>query len=177
MNDLLDYAEVAAQDNMRENIEIAGMIQREANTVMVIMLGGAGAALAFSATKSVDTPALLGAATAAYLYLFSLAALLNWKCLGLIAYPARSNEPKNLYKAEYELDQIREWELENLQVRITEAAEINDLRSIWLNRCRYAMTLTPVIAFIGAALACLLVGVDLAAGGLAAVLGCLGSCS
>lgn len=149
MSDLLDMAEKAGFENMRERIEVAGMIQREANTATTLFLAGAGAALAYAAKDGGANAGLTGAAIAVCLYLFALVALLNWKCLGLIAYPACCNEPANLHKPEYKLDQIRRWELENLQTRIMQALSINEQRSIWLNRCRYAATITPLVAFVG----------------------------
>ncbi len=161
MTQLIEYAEKAGFENMRERIDVAGAIQREASNVMAVLLAGAGAALAFAANDKGANIGLTGAAFAVCLYLFSLAALLNWKCLGLIAYPACSNEPKNLNKPEYKFEQVREWELENLQARINQALAINERRSGWLNRCRFAATLTPVIAIAGWGGACLVADVGL----------------
>lgn len=177
MTELIEYAEKAGFDNMRERIEVAGTIQREANTVMALLLAGAGAALAFAASDKGTRVGLTFAALAVCLYLFSLAALLNWKCLGLIAYPACCNVPKNLNKPEYKLEQIRLWELENLQARIDQAIVINEQRSGWLNRCRYAAALTPIIAMIGWGAACLVADVGLVSVAQAAVLGFLHSVS
>lgn len=147
MDDLLDLAEHAGRENMRERIDNAGMIQREANTVMALLLVGAGAALAYAG--GAVGPCAAGAALAVSVYLFGLAALLNWRCLGLTGYPASFNEPANLNRPEYEVDQVRLWELENLQARINQAVAINDRRSAWLNGCRYAAALTPLVAAIG----------------------------
>lgn len=168
MTDVLELAERAGFENMRERIEVAGLIQREANTVMTLLLAGAGTALAYAGSDKGMNPGLTGAALAICLYLFSLAALLNWKCLGLIAYPACCNEPKNLNKPEYKPEQIRQWELENLQARIVQAIAINERRSDWLNRCRYAATITPLVAVIGWGAAYLVAGVALCAVGPAA---------
>lgn len=177
MTELIEYAEKAGFDNMRERIEVAGTIQREANTVMALLLAGAGAALALAARGEGANAGLTGAAIAVCLYLFSLAALLNWKCLGLIAYPACCNVPKNLNKPEYKLEQIRLWELENLQARIDQAIVINEQRSGWLNRCRYAAALTPIIAIVGWGAACLVADVGLASVAQAEVWGFLRSVS
>lgn len=155
MSELLDYAERAGLDNMRERIEVAGLIQREANTAMSLILAGAGAALVFAAQGNAARPELTIAALVVSVYLFALAALLNWKCLGLLAYPSCSNVPANLNKPEYATVQIKAWELENLQARIEQALTINERRSDFLNRCRFAATLTPLIAFAAWAAACL----------------------
>ena len=153
MSDLIDYAEKAGFANMQERIDVASMIQREANTLMALLLAGAGTALAFSANENVENIRLLGAAIATSLYLFLIAAVLNWKCLGLIAYPASHNVPKNLNKPEYEIAEVRQWELENLQARIDQALAINETRSRWLNGSRLAATLTPLATAAGWALA------------------------
>lgn len=173
MTKLIEYAEKAGFDNMHERIEVAGTIQREANTVMALVIAGAGAALVFAASDKGASVGLTGAAIAVSLYLFSLAALLNWKCLGLIAYPACCNVPKNLNQPEYELEQVRQWELENLQARIDQAIAINEQRSSWLNGCRYAATLTPIIAMVGWGAAYLVADAGLAAVAQAEVLGFL----
>ena len=149
MSELLDLAEKAGHENMRERIEVAGMIQREANTVMALMLTGAGAALAYAGSDKGMNPGITGAALAVCLYLFLLAGVLNWKCLAIAPYPSAFNEPKSLHKPEYPVERLRQWELENLQQRIRDAAAINNRRGSWLNRCRYAATLTPLVAPLG----------------------------
>lgn len=173
MQELIDYAEKAGFDNLRERIEVATTLQREANTVMALLLTGAGVALAFAAHDKGSSMGLTGAAIAVCLYLFGLAALLNGKCLGLIAYPACHNEPKNLNQPAYTLAQIRQWELENLQARIDQAIDINEQRSTWLNRCRYAAALTPIIASAGWGAAYLVAHADLVAVAQAVVSGFL----
>lgn len=145
MNETLDYAERCGMENMRERIEVAGVIQSEANTTMTLLLAGAGAALAYASDVEAQ-PAIATAAMIVSAYLFAVAAVLTGTCLGLIAYPAAANEPKNLNQPDYATDQIRAWELENLQARIDQAVQINEHRSRWLNRCRFAAALTPIIA-------------------------------
>ncbi len=151
MNEQLDYAERCGIENMRERIEVAAMIQREANTALALLLAGAGAALAYAAGDSTRQMSI--AAFAVSVYLFCLALLLANKCLGLIAYPAIFNEPGKLNRPEYSLEQIRNWELENLQARINEAVQINEQRGELLNRCRVAAAFTPVIAALAYAAA------------------------
>lgn len=158
MSELLDLAEKAGRENMRERIEVAGMIQREANTVMALMLTGAGAALAYAGSDKGMNPGITGVALAVCLYLFLLAGVLSWKCLAIAPYPSAFNEPKSLHKPEYRVEQLRQWELENLQQRIREAAAINNRRGYWLNWCRFAAAFTPLAALIGWAAAYLVGG-------------------
>lgn len=145
VDSLIDYAERAGIDNMRERIEVASIIQREAHHTVALMLAGAGAALAYSAGSEADSR-IVPAALSVSFFLFAIAGVLGWKCLGLIAYPAISNEPRNLLQDGYAVDQIRRFELDNLQTRIEQAVSINEARSRWLNRCRTAAVLTPLIA-------------------------------
>jgi hypothetical protein len=167
VNELIEMAEKAGQENMRERIEVAGVIEREANTVLALLLAGAGAALAYAGGDT-GRPGIIGAAIAVCVYLFALAAVLNWKCLGLVAYPAAFNEPGNLLQPEYRAEQVRRWELENLQERISAAVTINTARARWLNGCRYAAALTPVAAAIGWGAAYLVAAAAPAAAALAA---------
>jgi hypothetical protein len=147
MNELLDYVERAGQAHMVETVEVAGMIQREANTLAGLMLAGAGAALGYAVAGPGEQVACVAGAVS--VYLFGLVALLNWKCLGLVKFPASHNEPAHLNLPEYTLAEIRSWELENLQARIQDAKQIVCARGLWLNRCRYAVALTPVMAAMG----------------------------
>lgn len=149
MSELLDLAEKAGHENMRERIEVAGMIQREANTVMALLLAGAGTALAYAGGDKGMNPGVTGAALAVCVYLFLLAGVLNSKCLAIAPYPSAFNEPKSLHKPEYRVEQLREWELENLQHRIRDAAAINNRRGYWLNWCRKAAAFTPLVALLG----------------------------
>lgn len=146
MTDKLDYAERAGIENLKERIEVAGMIQREANTALTLFLSGAGASLAYAAHVADAQPAFAAGALAASVYLFVIGGILARECLGLIAYPATWNEPRNLNQVDYPLEQIRGWEIENIQNRIDQAITINEGRSKWLNRCRYAAAFMPVIA-------------------------------
>jgi hypothetical protein len=144
MADLIEWVEKAAADNLRERIEIAAMIQREANTTLTLLLSGAGASLIFAAHTGSNELAIARAALVVSAYLFLIGGLLVRECLGLIAYPASSNEPKNLNNKDYAFEQMREWELENIQARIDQAVVINEHRSKWLNRCRYIAMLSPL---------------------------------
>lgn len=150
---IAEYAEHAGIENLKERIEVAAVIQRESNTAVTLFLSGAGASLAYAAHIAETNTSFAVGTLVASAYLFFLAGLLARECLGLIAYPATWNEPRNLNRAEYTLEEIRGWELENIQARIDQAVAINEQRSKWLNRCRLAAAFTPAIAVLAWAVA------------------------
>lgn len=142
MSELLDYAERAGMENMKERAQNADALHKEAHTLLALFLSGAGAALYFSAKQE----ALSGVALIISFWLFSIALVLAWKCLMYGDYPAIWNEPKSLYQPALSLDVIRQLELDNLQARIIQATALNVSKSYWLNTCIIAACATPVIA-------------------------------
>lgn len=156
MNDKLDYIETQGRLHMAERVENANFLQQEGNTSLTVFLSGAGAILAYAAQVAGNGPVRV-AALAASIYLFAVAAVLVHKVLGIVDFPPSHNTPANLMQAEGTLEELRMFELDNLQQRLEEAGDINQRRSVWLNRCRYAAILTPAVALIvwAAAVACL----------------------
>ena len=140
----LDYAEKAGIENLKERTQNGDLIHREANTLLALLLSGAGAALYFSAKQD----PLSSVAFVVSFWLFAVALTLTLKCLMFGDYPAVWNEPKNLNQKDLELETIRVFELQNLQQRIDQAAALNYTKSGWLNKCIIAACTTPVIGFI-----------------------------
>ena len=144
MNETLVWIEKAALENLRDRSNNGDLIHKEANTLLTILLSGAGAALYFGMQHSdVRFPALTVS-----LWLFGIATILTFKCLMFGDYPSVWNEPKNLNQKGYELDQLRQVELENIQARISLATELNCTKSRRLNRCILAACSTPLVGFI-----------------------------
>jgi hypothetical protein len=81
----------------------------------------------------------------ACVYLFSLSALLVWHCMKVADMPSPTNEPLNLYQNDFTLQQIRQTELNNIQIRIQQATERNGATAYWLNRVRLLATSTPLV--------------------------------
>lgn len=140
---LLDYAERAGIENLRGRIEASEVIRREANTALALVLAGAGTALTVATGDNYQWPAL-----AVSLYLFGLGAMLVVKCLRFGEYPAQWNEPKNLNQPDLPLENVRRWELENIQQRITRASAINATRARWLNQIWLAASVTPLVGVL-----------------------------
>lgn len=141
---MLTYIEKAARDNLEGHRDVADMIQRESNTLLTLLLSGAGAALAYAAQET-PAPGTVVPALFASVYLFALAGAVAAKCLALVPYPALSNEPRNLAAGSYPFERVRKWELELMQKRIDDCVDINSGRANWLNGCRYAAAFTPAV--------------------------------
>ena len=139
----LDWIERAAIEKLTRRVQNADAIHKEANTLLALLLSGGGAALYFAAKET----ALTSVALSVSFWLFAVAIAVTWNCLMFSDYPAVWNEPKNLNNTQYELDLLREYELENIQERIEQATRLNHAKSEWLNRCILAACLTPVVAF------------------------------
>lgn len=139
---LLDYAERAGIENLKERSQNADAIHKEANTLLALILSGAGAALYFSANES-----SLAALIVSF-WLFCVALILATKCLLFRDYPPVWNEPKNLTPEGYTLDEVRGFEIQNLQQRIEQATASNYTTSSWLNKCILAACATPLIGII-----------------------------
>ena len=144
MNTVLDFAEKAGIENLKERAKNGELIHKEASSLLTLFLSGAGAALFFAANQG----PLSGVFLLVSFWLFGVALILTLKCLMYGNYPAVWNEPKNLNQEGYELDQIRIFELENIQERIGMATELNFTKSSWLNKCILLAGVTPIIALI-----------------------------
>ena len=147
MNNIIDWVEKAALENIRFHLKNADDIAKEATTTLTIFLAGLAAALAHG-VKGLEKEVLTSTTYASLIlsvYIAVLAAMLIYKCMRIAPIPAPTNEPKNLYQKNMALDEIKEEELENLQIRINQAVERNDFAGSWLNRMRIAATLSPFI--------------------------------
>lgn len=155
MNDLLDYTESEARNNAEFHIACAETLMRESNTLLTLLLGGAGGALALLAALNEKAASLwlqigVGFASA---YLFGVAALLVWKCLYVRPIYPSANEPKNLLMDGFDLVAIRKVELRNKQACIEHNRDRNDSVGKWLNICRGCAALTPLAFSVAAVVA------------------------
>lgn len=144
MTTVLDWAEKAGIENMRDHVSNADLIQKQASTLLTMLLSGAAAALYFGS----DHEELRFVAVIVSFWLFGLSAFLTRKCLMFGDFPSVWNEPKNLNQKGFELDKLREFELDNLQKRINEAMSLNFTKSLRLNGCVLSACCTPIIGLI-----------------------------
>lgn len=145
---LLDWVTEQASENLQFHIQCAEHIKKEANTTLTVLLAGVGGASAYT-VKLFDAHAahwLMAAALTLGLSLLLLAAALILRCLKVDNIQAPTNEPKHLYLPEYSLQLLREVELENMQVRITDVRLRNEAVADRLERIRLYALLVPVIS-------------------------------
>lgn len=145
MNELLDWAEKAGVENMRQQRTAADFMRKEGVTTLTILLAGATGALAY-AVKGLDqhTVWLAAGALTMSLYLYALSAATVFLVMYIQGFPALYNEPVNLYQKQYSLEALREVELQNLQGRIDIAVKRNLCLQNRLNRIRVFAVCSPI---------------------------------
>jgi hypothetical protein len=144
---LLDYAEAAGLENLRNHLSASDSLSKESNTTLTILLAGAAGSFGYS-IKVFDGAGLnetvIGLASVSF-YLFGLSSSLVWRCMKVADMPSPTNEPMNIFQDNFTLEQIREAELKNIQARIRDAVARNGVTAYWLNRVRLEASATPII--------------------------------
>jgi hypothetical protein len=81
-----------------------------------------------------------------------VAVVLLWRCIATRETQVLYNEPANIYKPELNLtaDQVRGYEMDNVQARINATIVRNAGVAFWLDRCRYAAIATPLVFTLAA---------------------------
>lgn len=137
----IDWLERASIERLKDRAANADIIRKECNTLVALCVAGGGAALVVAARGD----QFMLAAIMTSLWLFGIAILLAVKSLFFVNYPAVWNTAKNLDQP-FELDQLRHYEIENIENRDREAYYINSARTAWYNRCVILVCLTPVFS-------------------------------
>lgn len=143
----LDFIEAAAKGNAAFHLACAEALAKESNTLLTIVLTGAGASFGYAislAEKNAPQWLLCGLGTVS-IYLFAVAALTTWKCLWVGDIHPPENEPKNLIHDDFDVDAVRRAELNNKQECINRNKDRNTKTGLWLNRCRLFAAATPVV--------------------------------
>lgn len=144
----IDWAERAGIECLKGRLETAAFLQKEATTLLSILLVGIGGGIGYSAKlfEGGLTPWIAGIA-ASTLWLTLVATVLMIKCIKTMNTQLLYNLPLNIYMPELKLDEvaIKEAELRNINERIERTIEGNDLRAKWLDRARFAAIATPVV--------------------------------
>ena len=140
MNDILEWVEKAALENLRGHWQTADTLAKEAGTTLAILLAMLSGAFTYALNG-----ANFAGAFALVAYLFLLCVALVTKCMMIGEFPAITNEPRNLNQKGYDLDAIRSVELRNIQERIDHAAQRNAVTARWLNRVRVGAICTPLV--------------------------------
>lgn len=148
---LLDWVENAAIENLRLHHKTADVLAKESATTLTVLLAGLGASMAYSMRildrGTIDIVGIGVTAIAAYLAMLSL--ILVCRCMMIAPMPAVHNEPANLLCAvDLQLDDIRRFELENIQQRIQDSIARNERVAAALNRIRIAAVVGPFAILI-----------------------------
>jgi hypothetical protein len=141
MNDVLEWVEKAATDNLRDHLQAAEGITKEANQTLTMLMAALGGAFGFA----VGASEFRFSAGAMALFLFVAGVALVTRCLVVDEFPSIANEPKNLMQEGFELPALRKAELKNMQYRIEDAIRRNTMRALSLNRIRLAAISSPAI--------------------------------
>ncbi|MFV0411142.1 MAG: hypothetical protein ACK5LJ_16015 [Paracoccus sp. (in: a-proteobacteria)] len=151
MSTLLDWAETAGIENLKQQRAAADFMRKEGVTTLTILLAGATGALAY-AVKGLDqhTAWLASGALAMSLYLYALSAATVFLVMYIQGFPAVYNEPVNLYQKRFSLEALREVELQNLQGRINVAVKRNLCIQNRLNGIRIFAVCSPIAFGAGA---------------------------
>jgi hypothetical protein len=144
----IDWLENLAISNLRSKHENADLIMREANTTLTIILSAIGVSIAYFANQWGSNKGIAIAALLVSFYLIACALFLIRKCLHFEDFPALFNEYKNLNQPSIEFEKLRHLELANIQKRCEDADEIILDRSIWLNRIRVSIALSPIFTVV-----------------------------
>lgn len=161
MKELLDYIEGEAKSNAAFHITNADNLTKESNTLLNLLLAGAGGALALAGgllQKAAPVPIWqIAAVGAAATYLFGLAWLVVNRCLRVQDIWPPANEPANYPLTGFSVDEVRQGDLINRQ----KCSDLNRIRNedvgVWLNRSRTLAAATPVVTALAGVVAALVV--------------------
>lgn len=146
--ELIDWLENAAISNLRSKHENAELITREANITLTVILSAIGVTIAYFASQWSNDKGIAIVTLIVSAYLIICALFLVNKCLSFEDFPAIYNEYKNLNQPSIEFEKLRHLELDNIQKRCEEADRVILERSIWLNKIRIGIALSPVFAVL-----------------------------
>lgn len=157
MKELLDYIEAEAKANAAFHITNADNLTKESNTLLNLLLAGAGGSLALLVglvQKSTPVPIWqISAVASAATYLFLISGLVIWRCLWVQNIWPPANEPKNFPLTGHTVEEIRQGDIKNKQTCIALNNARNEAVGLWLNRSRSLAAATPLVTALGAVLA------------------------
>lgn len=140
--------------NLGEHREAGDFLLAQANALLTIVLAGMGGGIALGAKIfEAGGPIAWGAAVSAA-WLAVVGVVLAHRCIVTRETQLQHNEPKNIYKPDTGLTetQVYRYEAENVQERIERTKRRNASVARWLDRCRYAVIVTPLVFSAAASL-------------------------
>ncbi|MCB5207805.1 hypothetical protein [Methylovorus mays] len=145
---ILEWVEVAAIENMKSRQQNIDLITAEAHTTLTIGLSAIGVVFAYTVQNVNGESVIFYSALFTTVYLIASVLYLVSNCLIQGDFPPVYNEPKNLNQKNYSLDELKEFELQNMQLRIDEACVVIQKRSKALNNARKFLAVFPILSVI-----------------------------
>lgn len=151
----VQWAENAAMENLKGRLQTGDVLLAQANNLLSLLLVAIGGALAYAAKLFEPEPSAAPmawgmAAVVAWLVVVAVNLVVN--CIVTRPTTTLYNEPHNIYRPALGLseEEIRGFELDNVQVRIDRTKDRNAAVAYWLDRCRYAAIATPFVFVVSA---------------------------
>jgi hypothetical protein len=126
---VVEWAEHAGLENLKEHHEAANLIAGQASTTLTILLAGVGGSLTYAVSANPRLAGLPMAAAWLCAYLAFLAIMVTLKCLYVGDAPPVHNHPKNLAVRGHALETLREEEIKNIDLRIADLSKRNTERA------------------------------------------------
>lgn len=153
MNEKIDWIEKQAAENLKFRLQICETLAKDSNSLLTILITAIGAIVAY-VIKNIENNgdnALLAGAIVTTIWLMVVATVLVFQCIMTSELIPIGNEPKKLNLENYTLEEIRTFELENVQNTITHTAQRNQNTAYWLDKVRFATVLSPLSFIVGMA--------------------------
>ena len=153
INKKIEWVEKQAAENLRFRLQNCEILAKEANSLLTILLTAIGAMVAYSIKTFPENsvPDLLLGAIITTIWLMLIAVILVVKCVVTSEITPTGNEPNNLLLDDYSLEEIRKFELDNVQESINKVSLRNKKTAYWLDLCRKAAIASPLLFILGAA--------------------------
>jgi hypothetical protein len=158
--DLIDYAEQQGLANFQWQQRVNETTRQESNLTLGFLFTGGAACIAWALSQLTSSSPhwpLAIAVIITSLWLFALAAAVQFKCLAFKPALPPANHPLNLYKPEFDTLGIREINLHHMEDAILYAIRNGQKKAKALVKIRFAACATPLVflaAWYLAALRC-----------------------
>lgn len=148
-----EWAEKNGRENLRGRLATGDFLLQQANTLLTLMLVAVTGLLAWGVRifGAGAGPVEWGCAVAA-VWLCAVVVTLTVGCIATKETQALFNEPGNIYRPHLGLSQteVLASEMVALQGQIDKTKVRNAAVATWLDRCRYAAVVTPLVFAIAA---------------------------
>jgi hypothetical protein len=146
--ELIDYAEQQGQANFAWQTKVNETTRQEANLTLGFLITGGGAAVAWVINQLAGPSPDATLAFAVFvmaLWLFALAASVQFKCLKFKLAMPPANQPLHVYQPQYNTLSLRAQQLSHLEQAIIYCVETGQEKAKALRRLRMAACFTPLV--------------------------------